>query len=98
MKKLLRKFTGWMVQKTNYTPELPLSIQPIIITPQDLQHFKAQKAVSKYEWYERKVEPDYYVRTLKYEVAEKFIDLLQIKADETPDYIIYSVDFLYKPM
>lgn len=98
MKKLLRKFTGWLVKKTKYELQLPLPLHPIIIKPEDLQHFKAQKAVSKYEWYERKVEPDYYVRTLKYEVAEKFIDLLQIKADETPDYIIYSVDFLYKPM
>lgn len=96
MKKLLRKFTGWMVRKTNYTPAIPLPIQPIIIKPEDLKKFHAQQAVSKYEWYNRKVEPDYYIRMLKYEVAEKFVDLLQIKADETQDHIIYSVDFLYK--
>lgn len=96
MKKILQRLTGWLVKKTDYVPQLPMPVQPIIIKPEDLQHFKAQKAVSKYEWYNRKVEPDYYVRTLKYEVAEKFVDLMQIKADETPDYIIYSVDLLFK--
>lgn len=96
MKKLLHNITGWLVKKTKYELQLPLPLHPIIIKPNDLQHFKAQKAVSKYEWYERRVEPDYYVKTLKYEVAEKFVDLIQVKADETPDCIIYSVDFLYK--
>ena len=98
MKKLLHNITGWLVKKTKYELQLPLPIQPIIIKPEDLQHFKAQKAVSKYEWYAAQVEPDYYVKTLKYEVAEKFVDLMQVKADETPDCIIYSVDFLYKSM
>lgn len=96
MKKLLHNITGWLVKKTKYELQLPLSIQPIIIKPEDLQHFKGQKAIPKYEWYNRKVEPDYYVRTLKYEVAEKFVDLMQVKADETPDCIIYSVDLLFK--
>ena len=96
MKKLLHNITGWLVKKTKYELQLPLPLHPIIIKPEDLHHFKAQKAVSKYEWYERRVEPDYYVKTLKYEVAEKFVDLIQVKADETPDCIIYSADFLYK--
>ena len=96
MKKLLHNITGWLVKKTKYELQLPLPIQPIIIKPEDLQHFKAQNAVSKYEWYERRVEPDYYVRTLKYEVAEKFVDLMQVKADETPDCVIYSCDLLFK--
>lgn len=96
MKKLLLNITGWLVKKTKYELQLPIPLHPIIIKPEDLQHFKAQKAVSKYEWYNRKVEPDDYVRMLKYEVAEKFVDLMQVKADETPDCIIYSVDFLFK--
>ena len=96
MKKWIQdKLYKWL-DKSNYPFPLPLQTQPIIIKPEDLQHFKAQKAISKHEWYTRKVDPDYYVRTLKYEVAEKFVDLMQVKADETPDCIIYSVDFLYK--
>ncbi len=96
MKKLLHNITGWLVKKTKYELQLPLPLHPIIIKPEDLQHFKAQKAVPKYEWYSRKVKPDYYVRTLKYEVAEKFVDLMQVKADETEDCVIMSCDFLYK--
>lgn len=96
MKKLLRKLTGWMVKKTNYTPELLLPIQPIIINPEDLQHIKMQKAVSKHEWYAAQVEPDCFVKQFKYDVANNLLDIIQIKADETPDCIVYSVDILFK--
>ena len=44
MKKLLHNITGWLVKKTKYELQLPLPIQPIIIKPNDFQHFKAQKA------------------------------------------------------
>jgi hypothetical protein len=99
MKKLLCNITGWLVKKTKYDLQLPIPLpmlQTVLVKPDDLQHFKAQKAISKHEWYTRKVDPDYYVRTLKYEVAEKFVDLMQVKADETEDCIVYSVDFFYK--
>ena len=94
MKKWIQdKLYRWL-DKSNYP--FPLPMLQTLVHPEDLQHFKAQKAISKHEWYTRKVDPDYYIRTLKHEVAEKFVDLIQIKADETPDCIIMSCDFLYK--
>lgn len=95
MKKWIQDRLYRWLDKTNYPFPLPM-LQTVLVKPEDLQHFKAQKAISKHEWYTRKVDPDYYVKTLKFEVAEKFIDLMQIKAEESPDCIIYSVDFLYK--
>ncbi len=96
MKKLLRKFTGWMVKKTNYTPLLPLPIQSIIIKPEDLKKFHAQHLINWHEWYMAKVEPDYYVKTFKYEVMKQFMEEIIIKAEETPDGIMYSCDLLFK--
>jgi hypothetical protein len=96
MKKILMKIIDWMVEKTNYTPPLPLSIQPTIIKPEDLQHIKMQKAVSKHECYAAQVSPDCFVRQFKYDVANNLLDIIQIKADETPDCIVYSVDILFK--
>ena len=98
MKKLLRKFTGWMVKNTNYTPELPLSIQPIIITPQDLKKFHAQHIIPNYEWYsaQRCVEPDYFVRQFKYGLVDELLKEIQVKVEETPDGVIYSADLLFR--
>lgn len=96
MKKLLRKLTGWMVAKTNYTPELPLSIQPIIITPQDLKKFHAQHIVNYYELHTNPMPIGWYVTQFREEVMNAFINEIEIKTEETPDGVIYSADLLFR--
>lgn len=98
MKKLLRKFTGWMVKKTDYTPELPLPVQAITITPENLKKFHAQHTVSNQEWYsvQRWGEPDCFVKQFKYQLADELLKEIQIKVKETPDGVIYSCDLLFK--
>ncbi len=98
MKKILRKLTGWMVAKTNYTPELPLPIQAITITPPDLKKFHAQHIVPNYEWYsvKRLGEPDCFVKQLKYKLVDELLKEIQIKDKVTPDGVIYSCDLLFK--
>ena len=96
MKKLLRKLTGWMVRKTNYTPEIPLQIQPIIIKPEDFKKFHAQHLINWHEWYAAKVEPDFFVKTFKYELMKQFMEEIIVKAEETPDGVMYSCDLLFK--
>lgn len=96
MKKFLRKLTGWMVRKTNYTPELPLSIQPIIITPQDLKKFHAQHIVNYYELHTNPMPIGWYVTQFREEVMNAFINEIEIKTEETPDGVIYSADLLFR--
>lgn len=96
IKKLLRKFTGWMVTKTNYTPELLLPIQPIIIKPEDLKKFHARRLVDWYEWKNAPLSPDCYIKELKYKVADELLKEIQIKAEETSDGVMYSCDLLFK--
>lgn len=98
MKKLLRKFTGWMVKKTNYTPELPLPVQVITIPPEDIKKYHAQRIVPKQEWYsvQRWGEPDCFVKQFKCSLVEEFLKEIQIKVKETPDGVIYSCDLLFK--
>lgn len=96
MNKLLRRLTGWLVKKTNYTPSLPLPIQPIIIKPEDLKKFHAQQIINWHEWYLAKVEPDYFVRQFKYGLVDKLLNEIIIKAEETPDGVMYSCDLLFK--
>ena len=99
MKRLLKKLTGWMVAKTNYTPELPLSIKPIIITPPDLKKFHAQHIVPNHEWYsvKRLGEPDCFVKQLKYKLVDELLkEIPEPIIKETPDGVIYSCDLLFK--
>lgn len=98
MKKLFRKLTGWMVKKTNYTPELPLPIQAITIAPPDLKKFHAQRLVNWYEWNNTPLSPDCYIKELKYKVADELLKEIQIKAEETSDGVMYSADLLFKSM
>lgn len=96
MKKLLRKFTGWMVKKTNYTPELPLPIQPIIITPESLKKFHAHHIVNYYELHINPMPIDWYITQFREEVMNAFINEIEIKTEETPDGIMYSADLLFR--
>ena len=96
MKKILRKITGWMVKKTNYTPELPLSIQPIIIKPEDLKKFHAQQIVNYYEWYAAQVSPDCFVNQFKYKLVDELLKEIEIKIDKTTDGVMYSADLLFR--
>ena len=97
MKRLLRKFTGWMVKKTNYTiPEIPLQIKPIIIKPEDLKKFHAQHIVDWFEWRNTPFTPDCFVKGFKYQLVNKLLDEIIIKVDETPDGVMYSADLLFK--
>lgn len=98
MKKLIRKITGWLIKKTNYTPELPLSIQPIIITPQDLKKFHTQNIIPYYMWntVDRWVDPDCFVKQFKYKLVDELLKEIQIKVDETPDGVMYSADLLFR--
>lgn len=98
MKKLLRKFTGWMVKKTDYTPELPLSRQPIIIKPEDLKKFHAQYIIPHYEWYsaQRCGDPDCFVKQFKYGLVDELLNEIIFKVEETPDGLMYSCDLLFK--
>lgn len=96
MKKLLRKFTGWLVQKTNYTPAMPLPIQPIIIKPEDLKKYHAQHLVNWFEWKNSPFTPDCFVKGFKYQLVNELLDEIIIKAEETPDGVLYSADLLFK--
>lgn len=96
IRKLLTKLTGWMVEKTNYTPKLPLPIQPIIITPEELKKFHAQHLVNYNEYYIAKVAPDYFVKQFKYQVLDELLNEIQIKVEETPEGVMYSCDLLFK--
>lgn len=96
MKKILRKLTGWLVQKTNYTPEFLLPIQPIIIKPEDLKKFHAQHIVPYPEWLLRQVEPDCFVREFKYKLVDELLKEIQVKVEETPEGVMYSADLLFK--
>lgn len=96
MKKLLRKLTGWMVKKTNYTPAMPLSIQPIIIKPEDLKKFHAQQIVNYYELHINPMPIDWYITQFREEVMNAFINEIEIKTEETPDGVMYSADLLFR--
>lgn len=96
MKKLLRKLTGWMVKKTNYTPALPLSIQPIIIKPEDLKKFHAQHIIPYHEWYAAQVSPDCFVNQFKYKLVDELLKEIEIKIDKTTDGVMYSADLLFR--
>lgn len=98
MKKLLRKFTGWLVQKTNYTPAMPLPIQPIIIKPESLKKFHAQHLVPYYMWntVDRWVDPDCFVKEFKYQLVNELLNEIIIKAEEKPEGVMYSCDWLFK--
>lgn len=98
MKKILMKIIDWMVEKTNYTPPLPLSIQPTILKPKDLKKFHAQHIVPNQEWYsvQRWGEPDCFVKQFKYELVDELLKEIQIKVKETPSGVIYSCDLLLK--
>lgn len=94
--KLLRKFTGWLVKKTNYTLAIPLPIQPIIIKPEDLKKFHAQHLINWYEWKNTRITPDCFVRQFKYQLADELLKEIQVKVEETPDGVMYSTDLLFK--
>lgn len=98
MKKLLYNITGWLVKKTNYTPELPLPIQAITIAPEDLKKFHAQHIVPNQEWYsvQRWGKPDCFVKQFKYELVDELLKEIQIKTKETSDGVIYSCDLVFK--
>ena len=75
------KIIDWMVEKTNYTPPLPLSIQ-----------VPNQEWYSVQRW----GEPDCFVKQFKYELVDKLLNEIQIKVKETPSGVIYSCDLLLK--
>lgn len=85
-----------MVQKTNYTPAMPLPIQPIIIKPESLKKFHAQHLVNWFEWKNSPFTPDCFVKGFKYQLVNELLDEIIIKAEETPDGVLYSADLLFK--
>lgn len=95
--KLLRKITGWLVKKTDY--ELALPVQTIYVQPQDFKRFRCQHTIPYYEWHsaqEKLVESDYFIKKFKYQVVDKLLNEITIKADETPDGVMYSADLFFK--
>ena len=96
MKNILRKLTGWLVEKTNYTPEFPLPIQPIIIKPEDLKKFHAQNLITHYELHTNPMPIGWYDSQFKEEVMDALIKEIQIKVEETPDGVMMSCDLLFK--
>ena len=99
MKKLLHKITGWLVEKTNYTPApaLPSQIQPIIIKPESLKKFHSQCLIN---WFELErstyLTEDYYVKGFIHGVMNEFVKQIEVKREKTPDGIVVSVDLLYR--
>ena len=85
-----------MVKKTNYTPAMPLSIQPIIIKPEDLKKFHAQQIVNYYELHINPMPIDWYITQFREEVMNAFINEIEIKTEETPDGVMYSADLLFR--
>jgi len=96
MKKLLHNITGWLVKKTNYTPELPLPIQPIIIKPENLKRFHAQRIVPYQEhlFYENR--EGQYIKTFRFDIANELLNEIIIKEEEVPEGIMYSTDLLFE--
>lgn len=94
MKKIVKRFTGWLVKKTGY--DFPLPIQPVIIKPENLKKFHVQRIVPNHEWLLRQVEPDCFIRQFKYDVVDELLKEIQIKVEETPNGIMYSADLLFK--
>lgn len=94
MKKLLHKLTGWLVKKTNYTPELPLPIQPIIITPENLKRYHAEHIVPYQEHMFFEDREGAYIKTFRFDIANELLNEIIIKAEEVPEGIKYSCDLL----
>lgn len=91
-KKLKEKIAKWVLK------DMPIMqpIEPIVIKPESLKRFHSQKIVPHFDYHYSKVDPDYFVRTFKYDVMENFMDEIQIKVDEEPEGIRYSCDLLFK--
>jgi hypothetical protein len=84
------------LQKSGYPLEPKLNIEPIIIYPPEFKKFHAQKIINWYDWHNRQITPDCYIRQFKYELMDEFIKEIQIKAEEIPEGICYSADLLFK--
>lgn len=94
MKKLLYRLTGWLVKKTGYVPQQP--IQQIFIKPEGFKRIHCQNLVNWFEWNNKQLTPDYFSRGFKYQVANKLMDEVIIKVEETPEGILYTTDLLFK--
>lgn len=93
LKKIKEKLAKWVVKDI---PIIQSPIQPIIIKPEDLKKFHAQHLINWHEWYMAKVEPDYYVKTFKYGLVDELLKEIIIKAEETPEGVLYSADLFFK--
>lgn len=96
MKKILKRITAWLVKKTDYVPQLPIPIQPIIIKPEDLKKLHCQHLVDWFEWKNSHFPPDCYIKDLKYQMANRLMEEIIVKAEETPDGVMMSCDLLFK--
>lgn len=96
IKKIIEKIVKRLVAKTNYTPEFPLPIQPIIITPEDLKKFHAQNLITHYELHTNPMPIGWYDSQFLEEVMDALKKEIQIKVEETPDGIMYTCDLLFK--
>ena len=95
MKKWIQdKLYKWL-KKTDYHFPLPM-LQTVIMNPENLKRFHAQRIVSKYELYAAQVSPDCFVRQFNYQLADELLNEIVVKADETPDGVMYSCDLLLK--
>lgn len=93
IKKLKQKLAKWVIKDI---PIMQPTIQPIIITPESLKKFHAQHIVDWFEWHNSPLTPDCFVNGFKYDVINKLLDEIIVKAEETPDGIVYSCDLLFR--
>lgn len=91
-KKLKEKIVKWLMK------DMPIiqPIQPIVIKPEKLKRFHSQKIVPHFDYHYSQVDPDYFVRTFRFDVVNELLNEIIIKVDETPEGICYSCDLLFE--